>query len=157
MLTAPPDMRGDGAAREGRSWAWVLSALFALSLVIGVVAYWRFTRSDRFLARDLKMMASRGKHHTIEQCVDDLLGWSAHCEAMLSLCEASIPRMMEACLAAQERAAYCKDLGIRAMSTRFGFPECKVRKVDRSRKKVCALAYRTIAAHCAMLTKDRIP
>lgn len=134
--------------RRSGSWKIVVAVLFALSIVIGVVAYWRFIVSDRFLRDDLEQMAQRGRSLSVEQCVDATVEWAGSCRAMKSLCDATGPQLMRTCLAARDRSEYCDSLGDRARETRFGFKECKARKVTRKTKKACAAAYRAIASHC---------
>lgn len=137
-------------ARKNRAWL-VVSVLFALSVVIGVVAYWRFIASDRYLRADLKRLAAQGKQLTVEGCVDATLAWGRSCKAMKSLCDATAPEMMGKCLAARDRSSYCRRLGTTGHDTHFGFKECKARGVDRKSKKTCATAYRAIATHCDRL------
>lgn len=134
--------------RRSNSWKIVVAVLFALSTVIGVLAYWRFIVSDRFLREDLEKMARVGRSLSVEQCVDATVAWAGTCRAMKSLCDATGPQLMRTCLAARDRSDYCNHLGDRAKETHFGFKECKARKVTRKTKKACAAAYRAIASHC---------
>jgi hypothetical protein len=126
-----------------------------VSTVIGVIAFWRFAVSDEFLARVRVNMEEKGKVSTPEQCVDEVVRHAATCEAMKSMCEATAPQWMEACLHGRDRTSYCASLGDATMSTSFGFAACKERHVDRRTKKACASAYRSIAAHCQSLTRNR--
>lgn len=137
-------------ARKNRAWL-VVAILFGLSVAIGVVAYWRFIVSDRYLRDDLRRLADQGKQLTVEGCVDATLAWGRSCKAMKSLCDATTPEMMGKCLAARNRESYCRRLGTTGHDTRFGFKECKARGVDRKSKKTCAIAYRAIADHCDRL------
>ena len=138
------------------SGGMLIFILLSLSIVIGVVAFWRFTRSDRYLRRAFVAMQSRGHDLTAEQCIDEVLRWSGTCEAMKSLCDASIPRMMQACLVARDRKALCQELGQKVMATQFGFVECKARQLNPQRKTTCALAYREIAEYCLQLERTRL-
>jgi hypothetical protein len=84
-----------------------------------------------------------------EGCVDHVMKWYGQCAAMKSLCEASVGRVMEACLVARSRASECVALGDSTRHTQFGFKECQARGVDRWNKKACASAYRAIDRHCS--------
>ncbi len=152
---AVADHQTEQPARPERGSAfWVLLSIFVLSGVLGIVAYWRFTRSDRYLAAAFAQIQQRGKALTPEQCIDEVIGWTHRCEAMKSLCEASIPRMTELCLAAADRRDYCASLGQAVRSTEFGVPECRARgAIKREAKKVCALCYRGVATHCELLAR----
>jgi hypothetical protein len=138
---------------SGHGAGKVLALLFGLATLLGVIAYWRFTRSDRYLQRTLKAIVQRGPSLSPEQCVDEVLVWSRRCQAMKSLCDASVPRMMEGCLWGADRRPFCGRLGDRVMATQFGFAECRARGRDR-RDKTCALAYRTLADHCVRLSRS---
>ena len=133
--------------------------LLSLSTLLGAVAYWRFTVSERFLTRSFVVLERRGRTLTVEKCVDEVLRWGTRCEAMKSLCDASVPRQLEACLAGSDRSAYCRSIGQRYMATEFGVPECRARGIlHRGREKTnCALSYRAIAAYCARLAERRTP
>lgn len=138
-------MRGE--KRRHRGWL-VVGILLALSVVVGVVAYSRFIRSDRHLRTDLERLAAEGKELSVEGCVDATIRWSTRCEAMKSLCDATTPQIMARCLGARDRSKYCRSLGESGRDTRFGYKECKARGVNRKTKKTCAIAYRAIRSHC---------
>lgn len=129
-------------------WKLVVLSLFTFSTLVGVVSYWRFIVSDRYLRQDIVTMAKAGKSLTVEQCVTKTLSWSASCRAMKSLCVSTSPHLMTTCLAAQDRRGYCGKLGARGQDTHFGYDECKARNVDHHNKKICAGAYRAIASYC---------
>jgi hypothetical protein len=129
-------------------WKLVVLGLFAFSTLVGVVSYWRFIVSDRYLRQDIVSMAKAGKSLTVEQCVTRTVSWASTCRAMKSLCVSTSPHLMKTCLVAQDRRGYCDKLGVRGQDTHFGYHECKARKVDRQHKKICAAAYRAIASYC---------
>lgn len=133
--------------RKNRAWL-VVSILFGLSVAIGLVAYWRFIVSDKYLRADLHRLGEQGKKLDVEGCVDATLEWARHCKAMKSLCDATTPEMMGKCLAARDRSAYCKKLGDTGKDTHYGYKECKARGVTRKTKKTCSIAYRAIVTHC---------
>lgn len=131
----------------------VIVVLMTVATAMGVLAFWRFSESDRFLSHVMGEMEGVGKSASAEQCVDEVVKRAATCEAMKSLCDASAPRWMGACLRGQDRAAYCSRLGDKPKATSFGFKACKDRHVDRRTKSACASAYRSIAAHCDSIAK----
>jgi hypothetical protein len=133
----------------------VVGVLLVLATAIGVLAYWRFTVSEGYLRLDLDQVYADGSRLSVEQCVDETLRWGGHCKAMKSLCDASAPRIMHACLMARDRRATCEELGDSIRDTHFGFKECKARGVTRKNKKTCASAYRAIAGHCTHLAENR--
>jgi len=126
----------------------VVVALLTVATAMGVVAFWRFSESDKFLSHVMVEMENAGKTSSPEQCVDEVVKHASTCEAMKSLCDSSAPRWMEACLRGQDRVGYCSTLGDTPKATSFGFKACKDRQVDRRTKGACASAYRAIAAHC---------
>lgn len=145
-------MAPGGRKNNGRL---VIGLLLLLSAVVGVVAYWRFIVSDRYLRADLNRLSTRGKRLSVEGCVDATVTWASRCQAMKSLCDATGPEMMTRCLAANDRTAYCARLGRTGADTHFGFKECKARHVNRKTKSACADAYRAIATYCDGLLARR--
>ncbi len=133
----------------------VIVVLMTVATAMGVLAFWRFSESDRFLSHVIVEMESVGKSASTEQCVDEVVKHAATCEAMKSLCDASAPRWMEACLQGQDRTAYCGTLGDKPKATSFGFTACRDRHVDRRTKKACAAAYRSIATHCDAVAEGK--
>lgn len=134
----------------------VVAVLFLVAVTIGVLAYWRFVVSDRYLQQDAATLHQRGGTLTLEGCVDAVMAWTGRCRAMKSLCDATTPRMIHACLKGADRRQACKALGDRSQDTRLGFKECQDRGVDRRSKKLCAMAYRAIATHCRSLAGENV-
>lgn len=125
----------------------VVATLLAISSLLGVLAFYRYSQSERALVAALTAMAGRAASLDVEGCVDETLAWNKRCEAMKTLCDASVPRMMETCLRGADRSRRCRELGERVMATQYGVAECKARGRTR-RDKPCALSYRAIASHC---------
>jgi hypothetical protein len=67
---------------------------------------------------------------------------------MKNLCDATVYRMMEACLSAAPRHEYCASVSSQSSSTAFGFDACAEQAKSRDIKKACAAAHRAIDAHC---------
>lgn len=100
----------------------------------------------------------------VDGCVDEGITWLRGCEGIQSWCEAELPVVVETCLASQDRAAYCAEVGDEVLSTRFGFEACKLRReaitdkyAARHHKKACAAAYRAVAHHCERAAGTRAP
>jgi hypothetical protein len=125
----------------------VVAALLAIASLLGVLAFYRYSQSERALVAELTAMAKRAASLDVDGCVSETLAWNKRCEAMKTLCDASVPRMMETCLRGADRSSRCRALGDRVMATQYGVAECKARGRTR-RDKPCALSYRAIASHC---------
>ncbi len=136
---------------------WVIVLLFIGALIIGVVSYVQFMRSEELLHRDFKDMRTRGAALAVEQCVDEVLDWHRTCGAMGVLCDKSVGRMMEMCLDGRDRTGYCSTVdATKAQTSSYGYQECKQRgmhegKFRRKKKKVCGTAYRAVAYHCEQI------
>jgi len=141
--------------RSGNRTTWVvLGCIFVGSLIMGFVSYGQFMSSEQSIQADFDGMRERGASLDPEGCVDAVIAWHAECQAMKVLCDKSVGRMMEQCMAGADRHAYCAatDVSSNAHSG-FGFKQCKARgahegKGKRLKKKVCGTAYRAIAYHC---------
>jgi hypothetical protein len=145
--SAAIELRAGAEPARQRGGLGVMLALLSAAGALGVVAYWRFVESERALGADLARMARRAPLLGVEGCVGEVLAWNGACAAMKSLCDATVPRMMETCLRGVDRSADCAVYAQRVMATSFGVGECRARGRGR-RDKPCALAYRSIAAHC---------
>jgi len=132
---------------------WVIALIFSFSSIIGIVAYSKYVSSEKTLLQNFNKMSSLGKTASVETCVDHVLNWRKTCQAMKSLCDVSVPRMMGACLGSQNRKPYCNQLGTTSSDTHFGYKECQARKVNKKTKKACALSYRVIDNHCKTLER----
>lgn len=136
-------------ATSNRSVFLVLGGVFLVATVAGLRGFTLLERSQVIVNQVLAEAASKGKVLEVEGCVDFAMAWYGGCEAMKSLCDATMGRVVSECLGAQDRAVACAGLGDTTKDTHFGFQECKARGVDRWNKKACAESYRTIDRHCA--------
>ena len=148
--------------RSGRSAAIVLTILFTCSTVMGVVAYWRYTESERFLHRDWAEISAKGSKIDAEECVPLVLEWHRNCEAMKSLCNHSIPMTMTHCLGQDratpervaERKAYCDAMVTPSSLGRWTFKKCKAIGVSkehgstRDERKACSYAFKALEEFC---------
>ncbi len=144
---------GAGGVERRSSGLQVILILFLLAAVLGVIAFWRFTRSDRFIQASIARVQSRAAALTPEGCVDWTVDWARTCSAMKALCDGSVPRLVEACLMASDRRAYCASLGDRYRATSFGVAQCRarLRPGNDLGKKTCALSYSAVARYCERL------
>jgi len=126
----------------------LLTGIFTASILMGIVAFHRYAQSERYIRADIGAFLRRGAALTVPQCVGEVLSWTKRCQAMLSLCDASVSRMMNACLHGQDRRGYCGSLKVSTADTSFGFRDCKARGVNGRQKKACAASYRMIASFC---------
>lgn len=141
---------GAPVARTGRRLRGALIAFVVVAALVGVGLFivGRYESSAKAIKAALTELEQRGQSLDAEGCVDATLAWNAECSAMKSLCDASVPRVLLACLGAADRGAWCESLGDRTSDTHFGYAECKARGLKGPKKKMCALAYRTIDGFC---------
>lgn len=155
----PSNTTGDDlidVRERNRTSTRVVLALIIASVIIGVVAFWRYRMSETALTQARLDIARKGAALTPEQCVETVVEWARRCEAMKTLCDASMPRMTKVCLEAADRAEYCARVGHDAMAaSSFGYDDCERLGGDRNAMKACALSYRAIANHCENLAAGR--
>lgn len=148
-------MASSEATSQGVWGLRLVAGLLFCSVIGAAVAFWQFQRSERYVADALQDMRREGKLLSVEQCVDRVVDRSGRCEAMLSICESTSPRLMHACLEARDRTAYCGTLTTSTADTRFGFKACTARGARKGLpKKACASAYRTIDAYCREIAES---
>lgn len=143
-----------GLGRAHHRGYWVVAALLTGSLCLGVFIAWRYRVSDHHLADAQARMAARGGELTAEGCVDEVIDWFSHCEAMAGLCEQSVARMMGRCLDAGDRRAFCESIEGGSADTGFGFHECETRHLSRDRTNACSSAYQAIFVHCDRIAAE---
>ncbi len=156
-----PPGNADALSRETRpggrrTAAIVLGLCFLGSTLIAVITYGRFARSEELILNDLKDAKNRGALLPVEGCVDDVLAWHKNCSAMQTLCDRTIGRMMEQCLAGRDRSDYCRHVDMdKAQTSGFGFQECvAIAGKNRTLKKHCGTTYKAIAYYCAEVQKQ---
>lgn len=122
----------------------------ALAVVLGVLAYWRYTVSERHFAETLTAMDRIGPAVDTEGCVTAALDWYGRCEANKPLCDNGVVRVITHCLHASDRGEYCDGLDLSSSKAQWVFGKCEERGTPcASRKKcACADAYRAIDSFC---------
>ncbi len=145
-MTAPPP----NSPRKPSTGILVVAAIIFVGAIMGAFVYRSFAYSSAILERDRKAFIDAGLALDAEACLDRTLEWYARCDVMKALCDASVPRMLKTCLAGADRSLYCKGLGDKVRSTRFGYHECENRGLTRRTPawKACAVSYRAIANFC---------
>ncbi len=148
----PPGLRPGGR----RTAAIVLGLCFLGSTLIAIITYGRFARSEQLILNDMKQVKERGALLPVEGCVDDVLAWHKSCSAMQTLCDKTVGRMMEQCLAGRDRSDYCRHVDMdKAQTSGFGFQECvAIAGKNRTLKKHCGTTYKAIAYYCAEVQKQ---
>lgn len=156
--SAEPTSKSDTLAKQSsvkHSGYYVIFGLFFFSSALGLYAYYNYNISEKHLIKSLALIREKGKTLSYEQCVQEIIDWAPHCEAMKSLCDASGPRLMEGCLSARDRTQECAILGDSTRDTHFGFKECKARNLPRNLDKACGKAYRAMDSHCHIVVGKR--
>lgn len=133
----------------------VLTIIFGLSVVLGVLAYWRYSVSEKHLHEIFSVMDKKGKDLSTEGCISEVLDWHREgCSAMQSMCDHAIPMVLTRCLAAKDRKAYCGDLKIEEASKKWTYRMCKERGISpkdgtkRRFVKACGNAYGSVESFC---------
>lgn len=127
----------------------VIATVLSLATVLGVVAFWRFTESSKYIHKSLAEFDARGAVLDADACVGEVLAWNARCEAMKSMCDQAVPMTMEHCLAARERKEVCAELPQDAAPrAQWTYERCAAHGVTQSNKKICTSAYRAIVQYC---------
>ncbi|WP_106091786.1 hypothetical protein [Enhygromyxa salina] len=152
----------------------MFSAIALISVVVGVLGYWRYANSERWVAQGISNMDAVGATLDAEGCVDEVVGWYGACDqhdANAAVCLQGVGILMQHCLSARERDETCEqyldptsdkhaasdDMLERARnpataggSGRWVYARCEERgMVCRNKREcACAEAYRAIDSFC---------
>lgn len=161
-------------ARPDRSLTYVFVTLAIVSVIVGVLGYWRYANSERWVAEGIQHMNEVGPTIDTEQCVDEAVSWYGACDqhdANAAVCLTGIGILMHHCLSGQARdetcelyldpasAAHAATEGMRERarnpetageSGRWVYARCEERgMVCRNKREcACAEAYRAIDSYC---------
>lgn len=121
-----------------------------LAVVLGVLAYWRYSESERHFAATLQEMDRLGPTVEAEGCVTAVLEWHGRCEADPALCDHGVPLVLTHCLVGADRGATCDALDLSSAEAKWVFDRCVERGTPCTNRKkcACASAYRTIDSFC---------
>jgi hypothetical protein len=141
---------GNPAETSGPSLRLVLGGLTVLALVLGVLAYQRYTVSERHFAETITKMDGIGATADTETCVSAVLDWHSTCEANRALCDNGVVRVITHCLHGADRGEYCSSLDLSSSKAQWVFAKCEERGTPCSSTKKCACAdaYRAIDSYC---------
>jgi hypothetical protein len=141
---------GESADSSGPSLRLVLGTIAVLALVLGTLAYWRYTESERHFSEALREMDAVASSVDTEGCVTEVLRWHARCEANKPLCDNGVPRVLTHCLTGGDRKAYCEGLDLSSAKAQWVFDKCEERGTPCANRKECACAnaYRAIDSFC---------
>lgn len=128
---------------------WVLGAIAAASLLLGGFSYARYRQAEVELRGALVNLRQQGAQLDAEGCIEAGLQWTRRCNALLDLCNASVSRVVNACLQARDRRAECRSFGRSLEDARVVFRRCAKHGAEGRRgHKNCVEAYRMLAATC---------
>lgn len=135
---------------SGPSLRLVLGTITVLVLALGVLAYWRYTVSEKHFAHAIAHFDERGKSLDVDGCVAEVLEWHRTCEANKALCDNGVVRIMTHCLTAADRSATCSEVELGSAKAQWVFAKCQDRGTPCADRKKCACAdaYRTIDSFC---------
>ncbi len=150
---------------QGPSLRAVVTIIVVLAVGLGILANWRYTKSETQIRQALSTFEKDGSTIGVEECIDEVIAWHRDtCDANLVLCNHAIPMAMVHCLEGQDRTEYCDGLertgeyedesGAKVKhavaSGQWVYYSCKRRGTEcKKRKKCpCADAYRAIDSYC---------
>lgn len=139
---------------------WVVVAVLLLSVVLALHFGRQYTSFMVHVRNTLEEPAEPLPWQvgpvTPEGCVDEAMAWAASCRGIKTLCDMYVSHVVELCMAAHDRVAYCEQLRSRHITTDFGAVECQARGVRRHLDDhACGNAYRQIDTHCTRILGER--
>lgn len=136
---------------NGPSLRAVFVGLTIVSVVMGVLAYYRYSQSEKSIMQGMPVLEQTGASSTPEQCVDAVLAWHRQCQGLSFMCDNTVTQAMFHCLKAQDRARECAALEPDEVSRgQWVFYKCKERgsQCKRTKQCPCADAYRAFDSFC---------
>ena len=123
-------------------------SIFTVSTSLGIFGYKRYIDSEKIILESLKEFDNLGKIFQSEECITEILKWNKSCLAMKSLCDHSVPRLMNVCLKSQNRFDECQKFVNIDSDSKVGVTECNQRGVLKKEKKNCTTAYMVWKDYC---------
>ena len=123
----------------------------AVAVFMGLFAYYRYVTSEREIMDGMASIEQKGVSLSSEGCIDEVLAWHKHCDALSVMCNDAVKIAMYHCLEARDRTADCSQLKPDVVSRgQWVFGVCKERGTEcRIRKQCpCADAYRALDSFC---------
>ncbi|PRP98304.1 hypothetical protein ENSA5_30370 [Enhygromyxa salina] len=171
---ASAEVAAEVAAEPDHSMKFVFIGLALVSVIVGVLGYWRYASSEQWVVEGVAKMDALGPKLDAEGCVDEVVGWYNDCDqhdANAAVCLQGVGILMQHCLSARERTQTCElylnpesaahavtdDMRARARnpdkaggSGRWVYARCEERDMvcRNKRECACAEAYRAIDSFC---------
>jgi|GEM_PF-4857716 len=155
-VQAPENTAKSPKSRGPSGLALLMGTMVLLWVVMGVAGTSNYFDSEDHISATLESMYELGATATVEQCVDKVLEWHPNCSALTGLCDASVDRVMGACLAGQDRKAECRVIAEQLGGTGLGVAECRARGIERRKgqDRECSKSYSSVGNHCKVLLPD---
>ncbi|MCA9513787.1 MAG: hypothetical protein KC635_02490 [Myxococcales bacterium] len=149
--------------KRGRN-AWiVIGGLFAIGTFLAVfVVFPNLKSSAMTIQTKIVSLDEAGKGMTAEECVKDVVGWYASCDAMPSMCLQEVPKAVAHCLKAKDRAAECAPYEkVEVADARWTFERCESigygkDTKDSDTRKACTASWRALEQFCKTHQKSVI-
>ncbi|MFO7563940.1 MAG: hypothetical protein R6X02_14935 [Enhygromyxa sp.] len=174
QFSRPGDRAEGEQPNDGPSLKLVFGLVAIVTVVVGVLAYWRYANSERWVAEGAAKMDRIGATLEPEGCIDEAVSWYNECDqhgANAAVCLSGVSIVMFHCLDARDRHETCElyldptsevHQASEAMRERARTPEragesgrwvysrCEERGMTCTNKRECACAeaYRAIDSFC---------
>ncbi len=133
----------------------MIGGLLIVAFVLGGVAWYRYKLSERHIKAQLAHFQAVGATLSTDQCIGQVLQWHAEgCDAMLSLCDSSLPMALVQCLGGADRQADCATAVNEDPKGHWTFKMCEARGISkkhgsaRAHIKACGNAYGALQNYC---------
>jgi len=165
---------GNTSANDGPSLSLVLGGMAVVTVVMGVLAYYRYAGSERWVAEGIQHMDAVGHELDVDGCIDESVDWYNRCDTHdtnAAVCLKGVDLLMAHCLIARDRSDSCEeyldpnsevhqateDMRARARnpetagaSGKWVYGRCEERDMRCviKRECACAEAYRAVDSFC---------
>jgi hypothetical protein len=140
-----------------RGHLYVFGIVGVLSVAAGGWFFRMVLFSEKHLKAEVEALRTVGASADAEGCVSAVLEWYGRCEALKSLCDTGVTRLMVACLDAKEPRDECAAYAGQGAKAQYGYKECMARGVTKANKKACGEAYMAIDHVCTRKSKNMAP
>ena len=148
---------------SGPSLKLVFGIVGTLAVLLGVLSYWRFAKSERWVAEGRAHMEAVGGDRDIHGCLDEVVSWHDRCEdegVNAAVCLQAVKIQTYHCLAARDREQECTTATVssevegtwdqRREDGKWVYDVCIARNQTCKIKKECACAVgvRAVESFC---------
>jgi hypothetical protein len=133
----------------------ILATIALIVCALAAFAAWQLNRSKRYLDQGIAMFQEKGKSLDAFTCIQSVISWRNECEAMASMCDNALGQMIDACLSAQDRSAYCVANHPDTSDNHSVNDMCIALGVDRKQRpewKQCGIIIEGVRHHCRNLS-----